>query len=45
MKLILDLPRVVAAVVTVICMFTGDISVAVGSVLLLLNLSLKIKIG
>jgi len=42
--LTLDLPKVVAAVVTIVAMITGDIPVVIGIVLLLLNLTFKIKI-
>jgi hypothetical protein len=40
----LDLPKVVAAVVTVVAMITGDIPVVIGIVLLLLNISYEINI-
>jgi len=43
--LTIDLPKVVGAVVTIVGMITGDIPVVVGIVLILLNLSFKIKIG
>ena len=41
----IDLPKAIAGITTIVCMVTGDIPVAVGIVLCLLNVSYEIKIN